>query len=141
MASGTKNKSWILSSLKRNEEDIPVLQQVVDHEGEGGGGPPSKLKVSVQDSKLRIFYPGSIQFGDSDYKPSQGSRLATDMKMSKVPDQVLYSVDLSDEGTSWERSGDKQVRIQTPTNDVFLLEIASKWSTNDLHRAIESSRS
>lgn len=139
MASGTKNKSWVLSSLKRNDEDIPVLQQLLE-EGEGGG-PPSKLKVSVEDSKLRIFYPGSIQFGDSDYKPSQGSRLATDMKMSKVPDQVLYSVDLSDEGTSWERSGDKQVRIQTPTNDVFVLEIASKWSTNDLHRAIESSRS
>lgn len=39
---------------------------------------------------MRLFYPGAIQFSDKEYEPSKGARLATDMRMYKFPDNILY---------------------------------------------------
>ena len=147
MASGTKNKNWVVQALHVNGEGLSVAKQ-------DDGGNTMKLKVDVSESGvLRIYFPGGIQFCDQDYQESKGSRLATDMKMPKSPDEVLYSFDLKSTNENNHKSSiditrqdDKQLLIisatssspsteETPTK--VLVQIASKWSLNDLLNTIE----
>ena len=131
MASGTKNKNWVVSELVANDNSIEVVKG------------STKLKVDVDLGKqiLRLYFPGAIEFADSDYQASQGSRLATDMRMSKSPDDVLLWIELGDaDGVQIERTAEKTIEIEIPEMRVSV-SLASKFSTTELLKAINSCRS
>ena len=122
MASGTKNKNWVLASLEVDGSAVPVVDSSTN----------SKAKVCVDDANdtMRICVPGGIQFSNKDYEQSQGSRLATDMNMAKVPDRVLYQLSLLESISTIERHDKKLSMKNSATSMSF--ELASKWSLNDL---------
>lgn len=78
----------------------------------------AKLKADFdKDTKIfRLFYPGAIQFSDSDYDESKGSRLATDTRMSKVPDNVLYENSVS------------QIQMQEVYCAILILLLPQEWN-------------
>jgi hypothetical protein len=131
MASGTKHKNWILTSLEVNGASVPVLDSADN----------TKTKVAVGDGAIRIYIPGGVHFSDKDYQQSHGSRLATDMSMSKMPDQVLHELEL-ESITKFERPQDKKLEVTVVSNNqevlIIILELASKWSMNDLIRTIKN---
>ena len=140
MASGTKNKNWVIQALQVNGEDMPVVSS---------DDPMTKLKIDVGNSDttgstLRIYFPGGIQFDNSNYEQSKGSRLATDMKMGKIPDEILYSFDLSSStSVNITRQDDKQMLIQAQEEAAkteILIQLASKWSLTDLLNTIDRLR-
>ena len=147
MASGTKNKNWVVQALQVNGQDMPVVS---------ADDPMTKLKIDVGNSSdnggtggtlLRIYFPGGIQFDNSNYEQSKGSRLATDMKMGKIPDEILYSFELSSSSVNITRQDDKQMLIQSSQEDEtttstteILIQLASKWSLTDLLNTIDRLR-
>ena len=145
MASGTKNKNWVVQALQVNEQDMPVV---------AADDPMTKLKIDVGNSSdttgstggtfLRIYFPGGIQFDNSNYEQSKGSRLATDMKMGKIPDEILYSFELSSSSVNITRQDDKQMLIQSQGEGIstteILIQLASKWSLTDLLNTIDRLR-
>ncbi|CAJ1952202.1 unnamed protein product [Cylindrotheca closterium] len=126
-------KSWVVSSLLINDQEAAVVQAETN----------IKLKADFdKDTHLfRLFYPGAIQFSDSDYQESKGSRLATDMGMSKVPDQVLYE---NVAGQMQMEEDETKLILQSSDDsygDVKLtIQLASKWSLNDLCKMIRNSQ-
>jgi hypothetical protein len=126
-------KSWVIKYLSVNHQEVNVVD----------GETNSKLKVDVivDAQTLRVFFPGSILFSDKDHEESKGSRLATDMDMRKIPDRVLYSLDLLTEDTIRveKQQDNKTLFLQNNNNDnlTMILELASKWSLNDLYQTIQ----
>eukprot|EP00980_Cylindrotheca_fusiformis_P030757 scaffold25388_cov181-Cylindrotheca_fusiformis.AAC.1 len=99
-------KSWVVSSLHINDQEATVVDEN-----------NTKLKADFdKDTKIfRLFYPGAIQFSDRDYEESKGSRLATDMGMSKVPDTVLYE----NESSRMEMVEEEKRVILQSSDDVY----------------------
>lgn len=126
-------KSWVVSSLLINDQEATVVQE----------GTNTKLKADFDKDThvFRIFYPGAIQFSDRDYEESKGSRLATDMGMSKVPDQVLY-----ENYASQMQMEEEETRVILQSSDdnygevKLTIELASKWSLKDLCKMIRNSQ-
>jgi hypothetical protein len=132
MAAAEERKNWVINSLLVNDEDV----YVVDSESIN-----SKLKVDVDKSLqiIRIFLPGSIMFSDKDYKESQGSRLATDMDLRKIPDKVLHNLDLNKTDARRHQDG-KVLFLQNNNRDASLkisIELASKWSLKEAYQTIQ----
>lgn len=126
-------KSWIVSSLSINDQAATIVDEA-----------NTKLKADFdKDTNIfRLFYPGAIQFSDRDYQESKGSRLATDMGMSKIPDTVLYA---NKAGRMRMREEEERVILES-SDDVYgdvtlTVELASKWSLKELCKLVRNSRS
>ena len=128
-------KSWVVSSLLINDQEANVVDE---------GNTKLKVDVDSETKVLRLFYPGAIMFSDKDYEPSKGSRLATDMGMSKVPDNVLYEnyitniqmkVEEEEKRVIFESSDDNYGEVK------LTVELASKWSLKDLCKLIRNCQS
>ena len=139
-------KSWIVSSLLINDQIATVINEETNIK--------LKIDIDTETKILRLFYPGTIQFSDRDYEQSKGSRLATDMGMSKIPDKVLYenyvpniSMTENEDDNDNNNNNKKQQEVILSSSDEeygevkLNIELASKWSLKELCKLIKNAQS
>ena len=126
-------KNWVVKSLTVNDKQEATVDAL---------NTKLKVEVNISEHSMRVFFPGSLVLTDlKDTQESKGSRLATDMDMKKTCDHVLHSIDFStnlDALNSVQKRGDTTLSIQSDNgNTVMLIQLASKWSLNDLFQTIQ----
>ena len=94
-------------------------------------------KLRLTNKSLIIYYPQPILFDQSAKKESKGSRLATDMNLKTMEDEIIFSTKLSNLSS-------RNILIENKTDNVTItcsdssqcVLTLSKWSAKSLNEAL-----